>query len=474
MSSVAKYRNSLEPYGTCSAAESAQLLKRLCPLLKTLGIKTNHPGLLQISAIDNIGGFLNLANPDLYRQKLVTASTDLKVSLRCRVHETLAVEASEALPHAQRTQLVPIRGTSEVARRLYPSERGQAELVVDFGDGAELSVRQQTNQCFMVVLFTSVTKKRKALNATLGAEDGSALEKLFEGANKGARAVLPTEAIRATLTKYKDSTFWTMPHWFAEFMAQVAQDVFRLHVLTSASSETVSRALCVDRVTGHRNEGPNVKCDEIKTVIKVALHSASGGCICHLHQRTPQSPFRRMEMRLEMCGMPLVDGKCTRHSAEGEKLVQSAAFPGICAKAFRVEFCCTHVHEQGKMPCGVRVSLSNMFTDKHQLAIPLRAPILDLACCGASLMAKSAPTPATIADLRADANQTMSELTRLRAEDGPIGEEMVGRDAAAVWLLRKGGVTINVEGKFKGARVQPELHILKKTHGHLFRKVFVK
>ena len=43
-----------------------------------------------------------------------------------------------------------------------------------------------------------------------------------------------------------------MPAWFAEAVAVLAQDVFRLHAFVSATSADVSRALFVDRVTAHR------------------------------------------------------------------------------------------------------------------------------------------------------------------------------------------------------------------------------
>ena len=472
MSGAAKYRNKLEPPGTCTAQEGKSLLQKLCPLLEVLALKVKHPGLLQKSAIDSLGIYLNEINPEQCRHNLVTASSQLKVHLRCRAYETMFVDASETLSYVKRMQCIPIRGTNEVARRLTPTERGQAELVIEFGEGAVMSVRQQTNQCNMLVLFTSLLKKKKVLSAILEDCDGAALEKLFEGAGRGARALIPPEPLNATLVNYKDSAFWTLPLWYTELMAQVAQDVFRLHVLASASSADISRALFVDRVTAHRIDGPNVEYDNVMTVIKAILHKASGGCICHLHHKKSTTPFRRMEMRFEICGAALVNGKCPRHCAEDTVCTESSTFPGVCAKAFRVELWCTHELVQGKPPCGVRVSLTNMFADKDQPLVALRAPLLDLACCGARLT-KSA-TNAELVDLEADALQTFAEIYRLRFEEGRSGEDMRHRDAAAVWLLRKGGVSIGTDGKFKGAKVQAELQTLAQTHGHLFRKTFIK
>ena len=67
-------------------------------------------------------------------------------------------------------------------------------------------------------------------------------------------------------------------------MGQVAQDVFRLHVLTSASSPDVARPLYIDRVQAHRMDGPALDVAQHRSVIKAVLHRASGGCICGLHR----------------------------------------------------------------------------------------------------------------------------------------------------------------------------------------------
>ena len=325
VSSVAKDRHALEPEGRCTDAEARDLLQRLCPLLEALGEKTKppHPNLMKEFAVDSIGRILNEADPEPYRLGLLQAAPHLKVSLRCRTHQLLFVEASEKLPYAQRAQCVPIRRSNEVARRLGPSERGMAELVVSFGGNASLMVKQQTRPGAMLVLCTSVTKKKKVLSATLDEAGAVALEKLFDGAGRSARTGAPPEPLNAKRIEYKKSVYWTLPFWYAELMAAVAQDVFRLHVLASASSPAsappVSRMLFVDQVTAHRMDGPEVDRDDVRTVIKAIWHKASGGCLCHLHNRRSPAPFKRIELRLEVCGTPLVNGKCERHCAEGRR-----------------------------------------------------------------------------------------------------------------------------------------------------------
>ena len=474
MLGVSKYLSMLEPSGRCTDAEGRSLLQKLCPLLEALGKATKHPGLLQEHAIDNLGKFLNASNGEPYRRKLEEASGTLKVCLRRRAHEILFVNASEKLPDAMRKQCVAIRGTNEVARRLNPSERGMAELVVDYGDGALFSVRQQPNQRVMMVLFTSVEKRRKVLTATLSEEDGEAMEKLFDGAGRGLRAALPTESLAASLVNYKGRTYWTLPFWYAELLSQAAQDVFRLHALASASSPAVSRLLFIDHATVHRIEGKGVDPNNAKSVIKLIWHKASGGCLGHLHNKVSEPQFRRIEVHFEVCGAPLTSGKCARHWSAGgdEACSQSSTFPGLCAHAFKVELLCTHEVVPGKPPSGLRVSLSHLLREGNTDEAPLRRPLVDLTCCGLRLT--QTPNAAALKDLKADAEQVFGELTRLRKEQGRTSNDLENRDEAAVWLLRRGGVNLGPDGKFKGARIQPEFQKLAPTHGHLFRKTTAK
>ena len=478
VSSVAKDRHALEPEGRCTDAEARDLLQRLCPLLEALGEKTKppHPNLMKEFAVDSIGRILNEADPEPYRLGLLQAAPHLKVSLRCRTHQLLFVEASEKLPYAQRAQCVPIRRSNEVARRLGPSERGMAELVVSFGGNASLMVKQQTRPGAMLVLCTSVTKKKKVLSATLDEAGAVALEKLFDGAGRSARTGAPPEPLNAKRIEYKKSVYWTLPFWYAELMAAVAQDVFRLHVLASASSPAsappVSRMLFVDQVTAHRMDGPEVDRDDVRTVIKAIWHKASGGCLCHLHNRRSPAPFKRIELRLEVCGTPLVNGKCERHCAEGATCLQSATFPGCCAKAFKAELWCMHDYVQGQPPCGLRVPLASLFQGMDANALALRGLLVDLACCGVRLT--SALSDAQLKDINEDALIVLAQLARLRKETSHTADDLENRDQACVFLLRKGGVHLGPDGKLRGVGSQPEYQALVPTHGHLFRKSMVK
>ena len=111
--------------------------------------------------------------------------------------------------------------------------------------------------------------------------------------------------------------------------------------------------------------------------------------------------FRRIEAHFEVCGTPLVQGKCQRHWSSDGPCPQSSAFPGICAHAFRVELWCTHEFVQGKPPSGLRMPLSHLLSEINPNGAALRRPLVDLACCGIRLT--QTPNAAALKDLKADA-----------------------------------------------------------------------
>ncbi len=491
---AARYRDKLEPSGRCTASEAAQLARQLRPLLSELGACTAHPGLLREHAVDSIGRDLDASNPEPLRSKLSAwesgphAACEAKVFLRRKEHEIVTVEAAEKLPHGQRLQCTPIRGSNELARRLEVGERGMGELVIEFGGGASLSVRQQKQPERMLVLLVSRAKKRKVLQGVLrSANAGTALEALFAEAGRGARGAPPVEPIESKLVEPKNSDpFWSLPSWYAEIMGQVAQDVFRLHVLTSASSPDVARPLYIDRVQGHRQDGPAVDVAQHRSVIKAILHRASGGCICGLHRVRPRAEWKRLELRFEVCAACTAGGaECVRHRGS-DSTVESVHFPGVCAKNFKVEFWCVHekaapaaklaegVDAAPGRPDGTRLLLTNVFTDKHADAAWLKEPLRDLACCGARLMAKARDAQ-QVRDLQADADRVVQELARARVQRKQTSELMRERDATAVWMLRRGGVGVGSgDGKLHGTAQAPvtckQQHV-SKTHAHLFRKL---
>ena len=463
---IALYRNSIEAKGKCSDQESKAILVSLCTLLGKLAALSKHPGLMNAHTIDNLGFYLDEVNPNREFQRLIGHSPTLKVFLKKRSHETLFLEVVEKLEYRKRAQCTPIRGTGEFARRLGPEERGQAEVVVDFSNGALLSIRQNTDPNQVVAIFTSTAKKRRVLSGSLVPEDAPVLQRLFEGAGTGSKSALAPEPIASTKVEFKTSNFFNLPNWYAIAMAKVAQNIFRLHVLFSATSQTVSRPVLVDRVTGHRVTNAD---KTTKTVIKTIFHGGSGGCICGLHQKVAKGAFKHIELRLELCGTAITEiSTCPLHNTS---MCQSQKFPGICAKNFKVELRCVHEMVPKEAPNSMTISFSSWFVNKFNDAMWQRGPLLDLASCGAKLMSNTVSLT-ELNDLKADGEAVLEEL--LRGRPGEIGSEaMLARDVAVVALLRKGGLSLGSDGKLK-PRIGPGLQGLVQSHGQLFRRSWAK
>jgi hypothetical protein len=430
-------------------------VRLLASLLEKLGPLVNHPGLMQPHALSSIGKYLDERNFDAYRERLATA-TGLSATYRVRTFDVIACEAADKLPTAQRRQCTAVRGTNELARRLEPHERGGAEVTIAFSNGGSLSVIQHRDPQRMIVFLTSVHKVKKALDGTLAEADAPALAHFFEQAARGQRQAALGHSPATRHVQLENGAYWILPAWYAEAIALLAQDVFRLHAFLSAISLDVSRALYVDRVTGHRLE--RGERHEHRTLIKASLHRASGGCACCRHGITPPTePFHRLEFRIEFCGCALVNGKCPTHDRE-EHTRQSERFPGVCLLGLKLGLWCTH---QGAAKGGMRLPL-DVRDEKMDLAFA-KTTVQDIAGCGARLLQ---PSP-LYGELRLDTDATLAHLNDLRLQHAHVGEQIMQRDVLAVDLLRRGGV-LNRTGRFAG-RVRAECSAILKTHKHLFR-----
>lgn len=435
------------------------VLPMVVALLEKLGPHVDHPGLIGVPhAIDSIGWYIDETQVEECNQRLVSG-VGVQVVYKLRQFEVTPCEAWEGLTQAQRRQCVAIRGTNEIARRLEASERGAAEVLVTLPGGGAFSVRRHRTPQRMVVLLTSAQKKRRVLDAELPASDAPMLSKLFEEAAKGERQAVVAPSASSRFIKLDNGSYWSLPAWYAEAIARLAQDVFRMHVFVSAISVQVSRSIFIDRVTAHRLEKGNV--DTHRTLIKGNLHRASGGCACGVHaKKSPGSEFRRLEFCMEFCGCALVDGKCPRHYM-AESVPQSARFPGTCMLCLKVEFRCGHEHVEGSRG-GLRVPL-NAKDDAMDLGYA--APyVLDVAACGARLMAGEGAGQG----LELDMDAALAALDDARLSQPCVGDQLQKRDEHAIALLR-GRTSINKRGRFGVGSVPPSCYPILKTHKHLFR-----
>lgn len=452
---VAVEKSQLEGVVKCHV----NLLQLLEPLLERLGPLTNHPGLMQPHSIDSIGKWIDEKTFDECRER-ISSGAGMQVAYKIRKFEVLFCEASEKLSSMQRRQCVAVRGTNEVARRLDSEERGNAEIVVAFPGGGTLAVRKHRNAKRMVVVLTSVLNKKKVLDAELSPEDASRLATLFDHAARGERQALFVPMTTSRYVALKKNSYWELPAWYAEGVAVLAQDVFRLHTIASSTSLSVSRALFIDRVTAHRmNSGP---IDTHRTLVKGTLHRASGGCACALHRsKPPAEKFQRLEIRMEFCGGCIVDGKCNRHWNATGPVAQSTHFPGVCMQGLKVELRCAHEITTGAHG-GIRLAL-NASDEKMDLAFA-KGFVTDVAACGSRLVR----TGDEDKNLALDMTAALDGLADARLRHNHVGDSMQQRDVIAVHMLRNRSALTNA-GKFAGKGVRADSNAILKTHKHLFR-----
>ena len=453
---VAVEKSQLEGVVKCNP----DVLKLLVPLLETLGPLVNHPGLMGEHALSSIGNYIDERKFDECRARLVTGA-GMQVVYKVRKYDVLFCEAADKLSSTQRRQCVPVRGTNEVARRLDASERGSAEVAVSFPGGGTLAVRRNKNAQRMVVLLTSVHKKKKVLDAVLPDADAPKLAHFFDQAARGEKQALAAPRTTSRFVSLDKNSYYELPAWYTEAVAVLAQDVFRLHALVSSTSLAISRALFLDRVTAHRMDAGAIGTH--RTLIKGIFHRASGGCACTLHRsKAPTAAFKRLEVRLEFCGGCLVDGKCARHwNAEAGTLSQSSRFPGVCVECLKVEFRCLHDHVEGSSG-GIRLPL-NASDSKMDLAYA-KGFLVDLAACGARLMRVGQEDK----DLAVDMTASVDALANARLAHSHVGDAMLQRDVIAVCQLRQRSA-ITKQGRFAGRGARADANAILKTHKHLFR-----
>ena len=465
---VAKFRDGIEPSGSCDAEHSRRLLASVRALLRLAGAAVRHPGLVKEHAIDSIGKYLDPVNDERARLMLMDGSAaELPiVTLKKKTFQILSIQSSEALDDRQRLLCVPIRGTADVARRLDRHEDALSELTIELANGALLMLRQHRDPARIVLTVTSVTSQRKTLEGALTPDHAKVLHGCFDGAGVGLLGIVPEEPIAARKIALKQGRgFHELPAWMTEHLASVAQDIFRVHVLLSGAEQFVSRMIFAEKASVFTFE-PTA--DDPRVLIKLVLHPASGGCLCHLHRRESKSQFKQLEFRVKICDQPLERTpsgmQCPRHSApddEKEPVQAVNVNPGRCCERLSFELWCCH--DRTRDP---RAGLS------IPLAVPdtwMNAPLRELAsaCCALTRSEDSA-----VADLKATVDGVMEYVDRERVARRHTDASLNRSDQTATWLLRNDqSIGINRAGKLTGKRVTREFQSIVPTHGHLYKKL---
>ena len=313
-------------------------------------------------------------------------------------------------------------------------------MTVTFTNGGTLSVIQHSDPRRMIVFLTSVHKVKKALDGTLGEVDAPALAQFFEEASKGQRQAAIAHSPTTRHVQLESGAYWILPAWYAEAIGILAQDVFRLHAFVSAISAGTSRALFIDRVTGHRLERGEVH--EHRTLVKASLHRWSGGCACRAHGIAPPTePFHRLELRMEFCGCKLRERQVP-HPLAGGACAAVGALPGRL-HARPEDGPVVHAPGGRKAACACRwTCVTRRWT----------WPFARARCTTSPAAAPSSWRPsAHDGELRLDMEAALGHLDDLRSQHAHVGEKILQRDVLAVDLLRRGGV-LSPAGAVQGAR----------------------
>lgn len=447
-----------------------------------LGNKSNHPGLLDPFAIDSIGKYLDPTHPEVCRMQLMgdpRGENAPNARLIRRVYSTMFVESMHELDDAEQMLCVPIRGSEEVARKLQGNERLPTVVLVEFANGATLTLKQQlVGPLAVTCTIESVQRETKVMYGKLEPAHGAAVNNLFSiaaspaAAAEAARAHAEAEPVFAKHVKHTFEEFHELPVWLTEHMRALGQDLYRLHALsTAAVGQGMRRQFYLD-VAKVRHLTDAKRYRKLRSVVTGVMHKASGSCLCHAHQsenvKSNTNP-RSMEFSISICGHAFVthEGRlcCPRHS-QCEPL-GSKAFPGICARDLHVDIKCLHEKSPKQTSSTDHIGLSlSLPTEKWADALR------DFACCACTLSpAHTEVSEPDAKNIRATMDAVMVALATQRFTQGHNDAKLAERDPEAVWLLRDGSVTYNEkEGKMKGKRLTMENREIADTHGFLFKR----
>lgn len=461
---VARFRDRIEPDGRCDDLQARHVLSSLRVVLRLMASSARHPGLVRAHAIDSIGKYLDPAHAEERRSELMGENSEpisLVVTLRRRTYDIISVEQSELLDDRTRMMCTPIRGTSEVARRLETEDRALSEVVIKFVCGASLSLMQHSNAARAIVIATDRTGVHKGIEALLNDNHKICLARCFDGAGTGRLSVVRDEVLAAhAVTMRGGRQFHDLPVWMTEHLATIAQDVFRLHVLASGSSKNVSRMVQVDKTSVFRIDPTAV---DTRVLIRSSLHATSGGCICALHRRKTTGKFRTIDFRIRICDEPLtkcLDGTCVcpRHNDQHIETHHKR-----CSNGLSFELWCCHEASTPGLRIPLPVPAQWMKTHLRDVAS---------ACCELTRAGEEVGENSNnLLDLKATVDNVMQTFDRERMVRGMTESILQPYDAAVVWLLRNDTASYASDNKFKGDHVGPEYNAMGESHGHLLKKM---
>jgi hypothetical protein len=452
--------------------EGEPRLRLLRPVLRMFGLAAGQANLCNEQAIDSIGKYLHPLKAELYCVGIMSQSADdgcrPRAWLSRSSHTLLTAQETDNLAEEERARVVPVRGTSCVAREVPVECRELGEVHVQFDGGGSLLVRRAMT-LRITISCISLMGIRKVLTADLPAASQHCIDRLFQQTCRDA--VVPRMTSQRIVNTSEGSSY-DMPLWFSEIMACLGQDLFRLQVITTAaaSKPNITRPFQVDRVTFHCFKKP------AKSLLQAVLHPVSGTCICPAHQR-PEHAKSKVVFSVSACGSR-VTGNCSgRHFIAPPS--ENADFGGFCDRELRCTLRCVHSNQDQEALKGI------------ELVLPVgrcRESLSGLLGCARTLCDSMTNDHASVtqgARLESKLSACIAKLQRARLisphradeDEDKDKDKDTAEDEAAVYLLRMGGVSAstNKSGKVSlarrvdgGERLTAKNKDLAKTHGHLF------
>jgi hypothetical protein len=337
---VAKWANCIDA-SLDAQSEGEARMKPLRVVLARLGAVLGKPGLLAPCSMDSIGRLLtgtagidgdqsraethrvaiaNPPSPDGQQQP-----SDVRVWLSKPVYEIISQdEAKRTLDAAGYSELVPVRGATDFARKLSWEERGEGVVRVEFGTtsaaarmrvcrrgehGVEATILPVGRGLNSKIVLRSNSLVPNGVVGEAAERVAEELDELFTEA-PGQLQSRRQPAIRPThKPKIEHCEFFDLPDWIAEVLATLAQEVLRLHVVVAAAHpESATTALHVDRATLSRFHDRKAH-SRLRCVVRLVMHAGSVRCICGAY---PPSALpkgcgapSRVELELAVCGAPL-------------------------------------------------------------------------------------------------------------------------------------------------------------------------
>lgn len=476
---VAKWANSID----ASLDAQSEDETRMAPLrvvLARLGAVIGKPGLLAPCSMDSIGRLLtgtagidgDQSRAEAHRIAIANAPSgeqqqqqpsEVRVWLSKPVYEIISQdEAKRTLDAAGYSELVPVRGTTDFARKLSWQDRGEGVVRVEFGT-ASTSARMRACRRGEHGVEVTILPIGRGLNSKilLRADSlvpsgivGEAAERVAEELDElfteapGQLQPRRQPAIRPThRPKIEHCEFFDLPDWCAESLATLAQEVLRLHVVVAAAHpESATTALHVDRATLSRFHDRK-RHSKLRCVVRLALHAGSVRCVCGAYPpsvlpRDCGAPSR-VEVELAVCGAPLsARAQADRPATSGSAVEATTCVPCVlhpdrprqiskwetvhCVDGFQARLICRHAD---RVPINVALDVAHY---EHLDLVRGAMAVAIAACSPVDLGA------ARYAELQRRASALEQELyTRLGSPQAAISEsQMCNRDEIAIRLLR--------------------------------------